>query len=81
MNEQERYMAEDEYYPEEVLIEKMQSGEFTWVDYVKHFSKEWREEYNAYCLANKLCISEETAREFVKYKDEQLEAEMRENQL
>lgn len=81
MEEREKYMTEEEYYPEEVLIEKMQSGEFTWVDYVTHFSKEWKEEYNAYCLANKLCISEETAEMFVKYKDEQLEAEMEKVQL
>lgn len=69
-------MAENEYYPEEVLIEKMQSGEFTWVDYVRHFSKEWWHEYNDYCLANRLCISEETAERFVRYKDEQLEKAM-----
>jgi hypothetical protein len=27
-------MAQHQYYPEEVLIEKMQSGEYGWLDYV-----------------------------------------------
>ena len=30
-------MAQHQYYPEEVLIEKMQSGEYGWLDYVNHF--------------------------------------------
>ena len=34
-------MAQHQYYPEEVLIEKMQSGEYGWLDYVNHFSAEW----------------------------------------
>ena len=38
-------MAQHQYYPEEVLIEKMQSGEYGWLDYVNHFSAEWQEEY------------------------------------
>ena len=31
-------MAQNEYYPEEVLVWKMQSGEYGWLDYVNHFS-------------------------------------------
>ena len=38
-------MAQHQYYPEEVLIEKMQSGEYGWLDYVNHFSAEWQGEY------------------------------------
>ena len=37
-------MAEHQYYPEEVLIEKMERGEYGWLDYVNHFSAEWQEE-------------------------------------
>ena len=37
-------MAEHTYYPEEVLIEKMERGEYGWLDYVNHFSAEWQEE-------------------------------------
>ena len=32
-------MAKEKFYPEDVLIEKVQSGEFGWLDYVNHFSK------------------------------------------
>ena len=38
-------MAQNEYYPEEVLVGKMQSGEYGWLDYVNHFSADWQEEY------------------------------------
>ena len=50
-------MAHGEYYPEEVLVEKVQAGEYGWLDYVNHFSAEWQDEY-------------------VRYKDDQLEAAM-----
>ena len=42
-------MVQNSYYPEEVLIEKMESGEYGWLDYVNHFSAEWQEELAAYC--------------------------------
>lgn len=29
-------MAQNTYYPEEVLIEKMERGEYGWLDYVNH---------------------------------------------
>ena len=35
-------MAQNEYYPEEVLIEKMERGEYGWLDYVNHFSPDGR---------------------------------------
>ena len=31
-------MAQNEYYPEDVLVGKMQSGEYGWLDYVNHSS-------------------------------------------
>ncbi|MCS3073335.1 hypothetical protein NXV82_17750 [Bacteroides thetaiotaomicron] len=69
-------MAQHQYYPEEVLIEKMQSGEYGWLDYVNHFSAEWQEEYARYCEERSLAIGNDSASEFVRYKDEQLEAAM-----
>lgn len=30
-------MAQQKYYPEEILVEKMQSGEYGWLDYINHF--------------------------------------------
>ena len=38
-------MSKEEYYPEETLVEKVQSGEYGWKDYVQHHSREWRTEY------------------------------------
>ena len=69
-------MSQNEYYPEEVLIEKMQSGEYGWLDYVNHFSADWQEEYARYCEEKGLAVDNESAAEFVRFKDEQLEAAM-----
>lgn len=69
-------MEQHQYYPEEVLIENMERGEYGWLDYVNHFSAEWQEEYLRYCKENDLAVSDETAAEFVHHKDEQLEAAM-----
>ncbi|MFR2523929.1 MAG: hypothetical protein ACLTFL_18045 [Bacteroides thetaiotaomicron] len=69
-------MAQQKYYPEEVLVEKMQSGEYGWLDYVNHFSAEWQEEYARYCEEKGLTVGDDSAAAFVRYKDEQLEAAM-----
>lgn len=69
-------MAQNRYYPEEVLIEKMERGEYGWLDYVNHFSPEWQDEYTRYCKENNLTIGNDSAAEFVLYKDGQLEAAM-----
>ncbi len=62
------------YYSEEVLVEKHQSGDFTWLDYISHYSEEWCDEYEEYCAANNLDEDDEAnAAAFVAYKDEQLE--------
>lgn len=69
-------MAQQKYYPEEVLVEKMQRGEYGWLDYVNHFSAEWQEEYARYCEEKGLIVGDDSAEAFVRYKDEQLEAAM-----
>ena len=61
-------MASNKYYPEDVLVEKIQSGEYGWLEYVNHHSAEWQEEYESYCLNNGLCICEESAEQFVHHK-------------
>ena len=66
-------MAANKYYSEDELVEKIQSGEYSWLDYVNHHSEEWQNEYQGWCLENEKSISVETAEEFVHYKDEQLE--------
>lgn len=69
-------MAQQKYYPEEELVEKMQRGEYGWLDYVNHFSAEWQEEYARYCEEKGLTVGDDSAAAFVRYKDEQLEAAM-----
>ena len=49
-------MAQNEYYPEDVLVGKMQSGEYGWLDYVNHFSADWQEEYARYCEEKGLAV-------------------------
>ena len=66
-------MAQQKYYPEEVLVEKIQNG---WLDYVNHFSAEWQEEYARYCEEKGLMVGNDSAEAFVRYKDEQLETAM-----
>ena len=58
-------MANVKYYPEDVLVEKVQSGEYGW---------EWQEEYTAFCKEKDLIVNEESAEEFVDWKGEQIEA-------
>lgn len=69
-------MAQQKYYPEEVLVEKMQNGQYGWLDYVNHFSAEWQEEYARYCEEKGLMVGDDSAEAFVRYKDEQLETAM-----
>ena len=69
-------MEQNTYYPEEVLIEKMESGEYGWLDYVNHFSRERQDELIEYCKARSLEINDAAAEQFVHYKSEQLEVAM-----
>jgi hypothetical protein len=64
------------YYTEDILVEKMQNGEYGWLDYVNHFSEDWQNEYEEYCKKHAMCIGNESAEQFVKYKDELLEQGM-----
>ena len=63
-------MAHNTYYPEEVLIEKMECGEYGWLDYVNHFSAEWQDELVEYCKAHSLMIDDAAAEQFVHYKNQ-----------
>ena len=67
-------MAKVKYYPEDVLVEKFQSGEYGWLDYINHHSPEWQEEYTSFCKERNLIVNEESAEEFVDWKGEQIEA-------
>ena len=43
---------------------------------MKPFWAEWQDEYVRYCEKRGLMVGEESAAEFVRYKDDQLEAAM-----
>ena len=69
-------MAKVKFYTEDELVEKMESGEYGWLDYVNHFSAEWQEELVEYCKVHSLEINDASAEQFIHYKSEQLEAAM-----
>ena len=71
-------MATNKYYPESELVQKKQSGEFGWLDYVKHNSKEWQDEYVECCNKRGMSVGEEGAEKFVDYKGEEIEKELAE---
>lgn len=66
-------MAREKFYSEDVLIEKVQNGEFGWLDYVNHFSKEWKDEYEWYCRTRGITFSDESAEQFIEWKQNRLE--------
>ena len=72
-NEELRMMNEkletERFYPEETLVEKVQSGVFGWLGYVTHHSKE----YERYCRLRELPMNDGTAWKFLQMKQEELE--------
>lgn len=71
----------EKYYSEDILVAKVQSGEFTMVDYINHHSPEWKEEYIAYCRKRALGMDEDSAKAFLDFKEEQMEEAMAEGNL
>lgn len=74
INPKSTEMAAVKYYPEDELVEKFQSGEYGWLDYVNHHSPEWQEEYTEFCKERNLTVNEESAEAFVEWKGDQMEA-------
>lgn len=66
-------MANIKYYPEDELVQKVQSGEYGWLDYIKHHSPEWQEEYTEFCNERNLVVNEESAEDFIEWKGELIE--------
>ena len=71
-------MAALKYYPEDVLVQKFQDGEYGWIDYVNHHSPEWQEQYTQFCKEHDLTINEESAEQFVEHMTELMEDSMSE---
>lgn len=66
-------MANIKYYPEDELVQKAQSGEYGWLDYINHHSPEWQEEYTEFCNERNLVVNEESAEDFIEWKGELIE--------
>ena len=66
-------MANIKYYPEDELVQKVQSGENGWLDYINHHSPEWQEEYTEFCNERNLVVNEESAEDFIEWKGELVE--------
>lgn len=66
-------MANIKYCPEDELVQKVQSGEYGWLDYINHHSPEWQEEYTEFCNERNLVVNEESAEDFIEWKGELVE--------
>lgn len=66
-------MANIKYYPEDELVQKVQSGEYGWLDYINHHSPEWQEEYTEFCNERNLVVNEESAEDFIEWNGELVE--------
>lgn len=66
-------MANIKYYPEDELVQKVQSGEYGWLDYINHHSPGWQEEYTEFCNERNLVVNEESAEDFIEWKGELVE--------
>ncbi len=71
----------EKYFSEEILVAKVQSGEFTLVDYINHHSPEWKEQFIAYCRKRSIGLDEESAKAFLDSKEEEMEEAMAEGNL
>ncbi len=70
-----------EYFTEDELVEKYQSGEFNWLDYVTHHSKEWDKEYENFCNEKGLEANDSSALDFLGYKNNLMEKAQEEGDL
>ena len=66
-------MANIKYYPEDELVQKVQRGEYGWLDYINPHSPEWQEEYTEFCNERNLVVNEESAEDFIEWKGELIE--------
>lgn len=61
------------YQTEDALITMYQEGSIGLVEFIGMHSDEWQEEYMAYCESEDEDITEESAANFLDWKDRQLE--------
>lgn len=66
-------MANKQLLEEEDLIDKVQSGEFGWLEYIKHQPEEIQNEFTDFCQERELTAEEDAAGQFMDWKSAQLE--------
>lgn len=71
-----REKSKFEYYPEETLIDLVQRGVFGWVDYVTHYSEEWREEFTSFLAERGMELNDKNALAYIAFKEDILEEAM-----
>ena len=71
-----REKSKFEYYPEETLIDLVQRGVFSWVDYVLHYSEEWREEFTTFLAERGMEMNNRNALAYIAFKEDILEEAM-----
>lgn len=65
-----------EFYPEETLIDLVQRNLFSWVDYVIHYSQEWKDEYLSFVAERHMPKNNQTALAYITFKEDLLEDAM-----
>ncbi len=73
-----REKSKFKYYPEETLIDLVQRGVFSWVDYVLHYSEEWREEFTTFLAERGMEMNNRNALAYIAFKEDILEEAMEE---
>lgn len=71
-----REKSKFKYYPEEELIDYVQCGVFGWVDYVLHYSEEWREEFTTFLAERGMEVNDKNALAYIAFKEDILEDAM-----
>lgn len=71
-----REKSKFEYYPEETLIDLVQRGVFGWVDYVTHYSEEWREEFTSFLAERGMELNDKNTLAYIAFKEDILEEAM-----
>ena len=71
-----REISKFKYYPEETLIDLVQRGVFSWVDYVLHYSEEWREEFTTFLAERGMEMNNRNALAYIAFKEDILEEAM-----
>ncbi len=71
-----REKSKFKYYTEEELINYVQRGIFGWVDYVLHYSEEWREEFTTFLSERGMDMNNRNALAYIAFKEDIIEEAM-----